>query len=390
MKDFEVRKLIIMQKLRGILSEESLVKAGSDYHAKKPPRPCGMTVHSVVGCEHSCIYCYIPDMGFNFSRAEPYGLTSLEITYSLLNNPYFLPGETGTYIAMGSVGEPLHMEYYTRTVEYMRSFAKYLGNPIQLSTKSGPEAAVLEALSTLRGYPFNPLVTVITLKEYKRLEPNAPPPEERFELIRALRRKGLYPVLFLKPIIPGVNEDECADILTEARRAGASGVVIGGFRVTPAILSRLVRAGYRVPVEGAALRPGVQVPLDLSGIRKRVVDMARDVGLTPFLSACCALTYTFYMVKGHRIPCANLCYTKGICTGCPVDCRGIRVEVDSEDVRQAVARYLGIKVSGIEVGDHTILISTDNYRRARNRMKLKRHYVVMLETAYRKRLVLRG
>jgi len=78
------------------------------------------------------------------------------------------------------------------------------------------------------------------------LEPNAPPPSERLDFIRELRNAGLKPMLFLRPLIPGIVDKEIDDILDEAKSAGAVGVVAGALRVSPLILSRMEKAGINL------------------------------------------------------------------------------------------------------------------------------------------------
>lgn len=276
------------------LSGEERIQALRDHHSRRPPRPCGMTIHTGIGCTLRCIYCYIEDMGFPWS-IKPYPLNGLQLVYALLNNPYFIPGKHGTLIALGSVTEPFLPESRGRTLEYIRYISEYLGNPIQFSTKIPLDD---ELIDEIKKYDpgISPLITIVTFKYHRKLEPYAPSPWERLEAVRRMARKGLKPILFYRPIIPGISEEEYMDILREAKRYGAVGVVAGSLRVTRRILSRLETAG--LPVDEIKRRlPRIpigneQVPIHTRDLKEEIMDYARRIGLIAFPEACMANIYT--------------------------------------------------------------------------------------------------
>ena len=56
------RKIETIRQLEALLSPEERREALRDHHAKRPPRPCGITIHTGIGCPLGCAYCYIYDM----------------------------------------------------------------------------------------------------------------------------------------------------------------------------------------------------------------------------------------------------------------------------------------------------------------------------------------
>jgi len=319
------------------LSESQRIKVLNDPHAKRSPRWCGMTIHVTINCPFGCVYCYIEDMGFKFGNPKPYPLSGAELVYALLNNKYFLPGKFGTLIAVGSVSEPFI--FPNKALEYLENLAE-LGNPIQFSTKQYISSSLAEKIANIskeKGAPINPLVTIITLSKANTLEKYAPSPEKRLDSIKNLRDAGLKPVLFLRPVIPGINDREILDVLKAAKDAGAYGVVIGGFRVTMKILNRLKEAGLDVfeIVRRMKIIDNKQrlVPFPE---KKRIIEQSRKIGLIPWASTCCANAWN------ANVPCPSVCFIDGKCTRCPNACHFLRDSPDENLVMEALKR-LGIK-----------------------------------------------
>ncbi len=284
----------VRDRLESLLNENEKEAALKDRHSYRKPLLCGMTVHTGIGCPLKCLYCYIGDMGFPWT-IKPYPLNPLQLVYALASNPYFIPGDRGTFIALGSVTEPFLEIVKEKTIGYIEAIAKYLGNPIQFSTKMYlSKEDVIRLKEADQG--ISPLVTIVTLKHYKRLEPYAPNPLRRMETIENLSKAGLKPILFYRPVIPGINDREYRELLSLAREYGAKGVVVGGFRVTENILSRLEKAGFNTTyvIERLSSKPKGrrQVSVNIGDLKKRIMEYALSIGLTPFPLACMANLYT--------------------------------------------------------------------------------------------------
>jgi DNA repair photolyase len=222
-------------------------------------------------------------------------LNGYELVYALLSNPYFIPGENGSLIAIGSVTEPFHGLTRHKTLDYIDKISRILGNPIQFSTKMYITRREAEALYKMQP-GISPLVTIVSIKYARKLEPLAPPPEKRFEAIKNMREAGLKPFLFLRPMIPGIIEEEYANIIDLAREYGAVGVVAGSLRVTNTIIERFRKAGLPVDaiLERLPRRPRgrEQVPVDTRDIKREVERYVVRNGLLFFPEACMANMYT--------------------------------------------------------------------------------------------------
>lgn len=299
---YVIEVIAIKKKLRNeigrLLSEEEAKASIRDHHAKRPPRPCGLTIHPGVGCVYACRYCYIYDMGFE-ERTRLNPLTGLQLVYALLSNKYFIPGNRGTYLAIGSITEPFHPLLKEKTLEYIHYIYKWLGNPTQFSTKMYIDSFTAKKIAELSGNKISPLITVVTLAKHSEIEPKSPSPGKRFEAMKNLREAGLKPFLFLRPLIPGLVEKEYREIVDLAVDHGAVGVVAGTLRVTKNILNKLREVGVdttqiekRVIIPIDKMKNGVQYDVYTRDIKKDVELYVRKQGLIFYSSACMANLYT--------------------------------------------------------------------------------------------------
>ncbi len=294
-----VLKQRVANELREKLGKRQAAIVARDPHARRKPRPCGITIHPGHGCPLKCNYCYIYDIGFS-SEPRPYPLNGEELIYALARNPYVVPERT--LAAFGSVTEPLLPVLKERTLEYATSISKWLKLPIQLSTKLLIDEDFVENLR-LADPGANILVSVSGLRYWKKLEPNAPDPLLRIERASIAARLGLRVDLFLRPIIPGLlSQDEMEGLFIAAREAGFSGVITGSLRVTRNIVDRLMAAG--VPMD--ALRESLkriklsrdQISVPDKSTKEVARSIAAEVGLEYLPSACAA------NIRSHGTGCA--------------------------------------------------------------------------------------
>lgn len=358
------RKRRVLAELGDRLGSESKARAGMDHHSRRRPRPCGMTIHTGVGCSYVCAYCYIYDMGFS-AIPKPYPLEPDEIAYALALNPHVIPDRT--LAAYGSVTEPFLPETRVRAIEYMRAVWRWLKMPTQVSTK-----AILTddiASGILSGDPnTSVLVTVVTLSN-RRLEPRAPDPKERIRSAGEVSSRGLSVSLFIRPIIPGITDAEATGILGLAADVGVKSVVLGSLRVTERIIRSLEACGVNTveirrrltePIKGAK-----QVETKSSDLKARVSRVAEDFGLRVFRSACEA------NIHSHGRGCA-------MCHFGPCNTEVGMEPLESGDIEEFL-EYLGVTYMSVEVDDLAVrvrlrkpkvnehlrhLITTITYRRA--------------------------
>lgn len=346
----------IVDKLAAKVGREGFERAKRDPHARRSPIPCGLTVHTGIGCGYGCVYCYIYDMGFP-GKAKPYPLTGEELALALALNPYFIPGRWGTLLAFGSVTEPFARETRSRALEYLKATRDWLGNPQQISTKTALDGDDFKAFISSVDPEIDVLVTITTLKHWHKLEPGASPPEERFEFMERLRRYGLQATLFLRPILPGVTDIEAEEIIKRAADAGVERVVLGTLRVTPNILSKLRASGLvnvefiekRLPRPPRDRRD--QVPIRARDLKEKVERIARDYGLEVLPSSCSS------NIASHGQACAA-------CKMGPCGDPAKLPKVEEDEVR-ALLKKAGLKPITIKVRGFRIEVKAHGSRSSR-------------------------
>ena len=340
------RKVRVIKELEDILSEGERRRARNDFHAKRPPRPCGLTIHTGIGCDYACSYCYIPDMGFPF-KAKPYPLTGKQLAYAVAINPSVAIGPYGTFLAFGSVTEPFLKSTFKKTLQYLKNVVKYLGNPIQISTKSYISLDDAFKLKKISNGKLSFLVTIITLKHHKLLEPKAPSPKLRFETLYNLKRAGFKPVLFLRPIMPGINEYEIEDILMRAETYGIRRVLIGSLRVTNRILMRLSVLRFDVSKIMSRMKRepkgNEQVPVMTADIKEKIVRLASKYNVKIYFQSCQVCSEDF------NVPCWLPCTVKYKCT------RNTEIVFDVNEIKEFL-KTLGFKVWRVDSFPYSLMI----------------------------------
>src|SRR5262249_28041661 len=137
-------------------------------------------------------------------------------------------GESISFSGVTDCYQPIEAAYgVTRAcLEVCREFA----NPVGVITKG---ALVLRDAALLAGIHARARAGVFLSIPFaddamaKLIEPQAPTPSRRFEVLRRLREAGVPTGVMVAPIIPGLNDREIPTIL---RRAAEAGVRSAGYQ----------------------------------------------------------------------------------------------------------------------------------------------------------------
>ncbi|MGQ9759808.1 MAG: radical SAM protein [Candidatus Methanomethylicaceae archaeon] len=201
------------------------------------------TFNPYWGCQHGCLYCYVPDLMRRLMPALTWGrdifvkdrvleLLKLE----LRRKP---PGVVGVSTATDPY-QPVEKKLeVTRKALMMVSGA---GFPVSLQTKS---PLVLRDIDIIKGKKFDVGFTITSTDRFfqKIFEPGAPPPEERISALEAISSLGINTWIFYGPIIPGHNdsEDEMENIVRLAVKTNSK-IIYDRLNLKPTVVQRLKMA----------------------------------------------------------------------------------------------------------------------------------------------------
>lgn len=195
-----------------------------------PDIPFNYGLNPYRGCEHGCIYCYARPtheyLGFSagldfesrimvkYDAAEK--LRSKFASETWMPEPVILSGVTDPY-------QPIERELEI-TRDCLKVFAE-ARNPVSIVTKNYLVTRDMDLLRELAGYnAVHVTLSVTTLdRDLARvMEPRTSQPNRRLQAIEKLASEGISVGVNVAPIIPGLTDHECADILEAARDAGAT------------------------------------------------------------------------------------------------------------------------------------------------------------------------
>ena len=204
------------------LSCKSLLVDVSEYPLNFLIFPHRLTANAYIGCLHDCAYCY----------AKWYCKRD-EIRVKL-NAPEILKKELEKRIAKGKPREPVCFgsisdpyQAIERTYEITRRMLEVcdeLSYPVFIVTKSDLVARdkdVLASLAKRNLVAVNFTITAVKAKLLRKVEPQSPSNNRRFEAMKTLTQAGVPCNLYLSPIFPYISDELVPSIIRKASQNGA-------------------------------------------------------------------------------------------------------------------------------------------------------------------------
>jgi DNA repair photolyase len=244
--------------------------------------PLKYSLNPYTGCANGCVYCYASSYIKDFFRCreKPYLIEKIKKEIKRIS-PH-------TLISFCNTSDPYppieSKKMLTR--ECLKIFKEHEMR-VLIITKSN---IVCRDIDLFKEMFVAVTVTITTLKEYERLEPNAPTPFERLKALEKLSKESIPTGLRIDPIIPSINEEEVEKILILAKSAGVKHITASTFKPRLDGWKRLIKAfpENKELLEDLYLRNGEKYGnsnyLNIS-IRKRIIETVRDI--------CNALNLTF-------------------------------------------------------------------------------------------------
>jgi len=193
--------------------------------------PFAWTINPYRGCEFGCKYCYarytheFMEMwdGADFERK----IFAKVAAPDLLRAELRAAKDKGLPMALGTATDPYQPAetQFGITRRILEVFTEFEGLDVSITTKS---SLILRDLDLLREvaekHRFATHITVTTLDAglARLLEPKAPPPAKRLEVVESLAAAGIRVGVNMMPILPALT-DAKGDLEEVARRSAVAG-----------------------------------------------------------------------------------------------------------------------------------------------------------------------
>ena len=223
-------------------------------HNTSPDLPYSWTVNPYRGCQHACSYCYARKYheylglgaGTDFDTKIVAKINAPQLLRKALSKPTW-NGDTVEFSGVTDCYQPIEASY--RITRGCLEVCLELANPVAITTKGflvvrdAQLLGELEARSGAHVYVSIPFADATTTKLF---EPQAPPPQRRFEIIRRLHRAGVPVGILVSPLIPGLNDRDIPILLEQAAQAGATSASCSLLRLSGSVEPVFVRRLWEV------------------------------------------------------------------------------------------------------------------------------------------------
>ena len=195
-----------------------------------PDIPFAQSINPYQGCEHGCIYCYARPShayldlspGLDFETR----LFAKPNAAELLRAELAKPGYVCDPIALGANTDPY--QPIEREWKITRSIIEVLSacdHPLTITTKGvliERDLDLLAAMARKRLVRVFVSIAMLDRELARKLDPRAPAPPRRLEIVRALREAGVPVGVNVAPVIPQLTDRDLEAILERAAAAGAT------------------------------------------------------------------------------------------------------------------------------------------------------------------------
>ncbi|WBU54798.1 PA0069 family radical SAM protein [Paracoccus sp. SCSIO 75233] len=197
---------------------------------QSPDVPFDRSINPYRGCEHGCIYCFARPShaywglspGLDFETR----ITVKPGAAKLLEQEISRPGYRAAPIAFGTNTDPYQpIEAKRALMPEMWQVLLNWNHPASLVTRGQTVRRDLPLLARMAERQLIHIgISITTLDPAlaRSMEPRAPAPATRLDMIRALSAAGIQVRVMVAPVIPVLTEPEIERILAAAREAGAT------------------------------------------------------------------------------------------------------------------------------------------------------------------------
>jgi DNA repair photolyase len=196
---------------------------------RSPDLPFDRSINPYRGCEHGCIYCYArpthawlnlsPGLDFETRLVARPGIA--KVLEAELRKPSYRVRP----LAIGTNTDPY--QPIERDHAIMREVLQVLAafrHPVLITTRGTTIERDLDLIAAMAAQGLASVsISVTTLDETlaRKMEPRAPAPKRRLQIIRRLAEAGVPVRIQVSPLIPALTDHELEAVMEAGRDAGA-------------------------------------------------------------------------------------------------------------------------------------------------------------------------
>ncbi|MFV0384820.1 PA0069 family radical SAM protein [Paracoccus sp. (in: a-proteobacteria)] len=188
------------------------------------------SINPYRGCEHGCIYCYARPshsyLGLSPGLDFETKITAKPNAARLLEREIGRPSYKVAPVALGTNTDPYQpVEARMAIMPGILRVLRDWNHPVTLITRGRTVLRDLDLWAEMAARQQAAIgisVTTLDAGLARAMEPRAPAPQTRLDMIRHLSRAGIPVRVMVAPVIPVLTEPEIEAILTAAREAGAT------------------------------------------------------------------------------------------------------------------------------------------------------------------------
>lgn len=219
-----------------------------------PDLPFTWSLNPYRGCQHACAYCYARTTheylgygaGTDFDTKLVVKVNAADLLRQVLVKPSW-QGESIMFCGATDCYQPIEAGY--EITRQCLTVCLEHANPVGVITKGFLIVRDVDLLAELHeraGVTVQVSIPFDDREACKLIEPQAPPPARRYEIIERLHRAGIPVGVMVSPIIPGLSDRDVPAILKQAAQAGAQWACHSALRLPGSVesvfISRLTEA----------------------------------------------------------------------------------------------------------------------------------------------------
>jgi DNA repair photolyase len=227
----------------GLTFHEVRSKSALNHVPGESAMPFPWTINPYRGCSHSCVYCFARrthewlelDSGHDFDSQIVVKTNLVEV----LRRELARPSWRREHVALGTNTDPYQRaEGRYRLMPGVIGALAESGTPFSILTKGTLLRRDLPLLAKAAGkVPIGLGISMAIWDDdlHTALEPGAPTPRARLDLVRAITEAGLTCGVFMAPVLPGLTDGvaELDAAIGAVAAAGATGVTVIPLHLRP-------------------------------------------------------------------------------------------------------------------------------------------------------------